>query len=348
MGCYPANPRKVGQSKYHVLILLIRSFIILAISLLSWVPIEKVSQGSDYIEYHQRVLQAEEQIALENYSRAIELYEELFEQFEFVFLRDYQRATQLALHLGNHQLTEALLRQAISSGWSEKSIKKNKFLSSFRQTSHWKAINKDYALLREQYENRIDADLRQQVKKMFSRDQKKALGALFKFGSKGQDRYAEKKFAPHSKDQMTEFQEILNSDGYPGERLIGNDYWMSTILSHHNSISQDHAMNDTIYPGLKPYLMRSLKNGQVSPFELALIDEWYIAVKSGRTSPGGYGILDPPTEKTLERFNEMRKVIMMRPIQLRNQLVEIERKTGMDFYLEGTPWIDGKIEILKE
>ena len=311
-------------------------------------PYEKGSKEPDYTQYHLQVLIAEEHIALENYSRAIQRYEELFNQFDFVFLRDYQRATQLAYHAGDIQKTKEFMKLAISAGWSIKSIRKNKFLSPFRQSIHWKSIKKEYKSLREHYENRLDPELRQRVKKMYSRDQWKALGALFKFSDKAQDRYAENKFAPHSKIQMIEFQEILNSHGYPGEQLIGNDYWMSTILSHHNSISQVYAEKDTIYPYLKPYLLESFKNGLVSPFELALIDEWYRAVKSGRTSPGGYGILDPPNEQALEQFNELRKEIFMRTIELRNQLIEIEEKTGMDFYLEGSPWIDGKIEIRKD
>lgn len=47
----------------------------------------------------------------------------------------------------------------------------------------------------------------------------------------------------------------------------------------------------------------------------------------------------------LSRIDELRKTVSLRPVELRNTLVEIQEKTGMDFYLKGNPWIEGKIEI---
>ena len=307
-------------------------------------PGTKVSIEPDYTLYHIQILKAEQQIASENFKEALIIYESAFNEYDFVFLRDYQRATQLAHFLNEHQKTDLLLRGAIKSGWSIKSIKKNKFLAEYRKTDSWKSLKKDYDSLRNLYEKRINLPLREQVKKMFSKDQGKALGALFTFSSKAQDRYAESKFAPHSIDQMHEFAEIMDSHGYPGEMLIGNSIWMSTILSHHNSISQEFVERDTLYPSLKPHLIRSLKKGEISPFEMALIDDWYLAVKSGRTSTG-YSILNPPEKENLNESNELREKIYMRSIELRNRLVEIENETGIDFYLQGEPWIEGKIEV---
>ena len=83
------------------------------------------------------------------------------------------------------------------------------------------------------------------------------MGALFRIGSKSQDNYAENKFAPHSEQQISELRDILLEIGYPGEKLIGNDYWVSTILSHHNSISQAYNKKDRLYPELKPQFDRS-------------------------------------------------------------------------------------------
>lgn len=130
---------------------------------------------------------------------------------------------------------------------------------------------------------------------MFLKDQWKAIGALFSFNDKAQDRYAEKKFAPQSERQIAEFSNIFKDYGYPGEKLIGNDFWMSTILSHHNSISQYYNKKDTIYPRLRPQLKDALKKGQISPFEFALIDDWYYSTKSEKKKPT-YGILNAPTQ----------------------------------------------------
>jgi hypothetical protein len=143
---------------------------------------------------------------------------------------------------------------------------------------------------------------------------------------------------------MEELRKILDSHGYPGEQLIGNNYWMSTILSHHNSISEEYNKKDTIYPELKPKLMQALAKGQVSPFELALIDDWYRTVTKADQN-ASYGILNPPSKAKLTESNALRRSVGLRAIELRNSLVDMQEKTGMDFYLPGNAWIDGKIEI---
>ena len=298
-------------------------------------------QAQEYTVYHQRVADVETLIASEKYEEALQAYESLFEQYEFIFLRDYQIATQLALCLNDDEKAKSLLIKGIRSGWTMKSIRKNGYLSTLRQHEDWRFIKKQYRSLNAQYESGLNQNLQERVKKMFSKDQWKALGALFTFSSDAQDRYAEKKFAPHSEKQITAFLEIVDAYGYPGEKLIGNDFWMSTILSHHNSISTAYNRIDTLYEIIKPKLWLALKMGQISAFEYVLIDEWYRATKKDKT----YGILDGPLQKNLESTNQLRKGAYLRSIEVHNKLVDIQGKTGMSFYLDGHPWSAGKIEI---
>lgn len=320
-------------------------FIILfnLISILS-VTNTKANEKTDYAIYHQEVIEAETLIASEKFSDALQVYERLFDNYDFIFLRKYQIATQLALYLNETEKAKSFLRKGILSGWQMKSIKRNECLAKLRETKDWKSIKKQYRNLHKEYESNLNEKLRKRVKKMFLKDQWKALGALFTFSSKAQDRYAEKRFAPHSEKQIAVFSDILHNYGYPGEKIIGNDYWMSTILGHHNSISQDYNEKDKLYPNIKPKLKDAIENGQISPFEFALIDEWYRLVKTDRKGIT-YGILEPPTEADLYKTNELRKTVYLRPIEIRNKLVDVQEKTGMDFYLKGSPWIEEKIEI---
>ena len=107
---------------------------------------------------------------------------------------------------------------------------------------------------------------------------------------------------------------------------------MSTILSHHNSISTSYNNRDTLYPNLKSKLLDALKAGQISPFEFALIDDWYITIKYDREI-ASYGILDSPTPSQIAKTNELREIFFLRPIELRNALLNVQNKTGMNFYL---------------
>lgn len=287
---------------------------------------------TNYKDYHHQVNRAEKLVVAQDFATALYIYENIFQNYDYIFLRDYQVATQLALLQNDLAKAKIYLERGIRTGWSLKSIKKNKIVRGNLSKADWKTIKKEYPEQRKKYEANIDQELRAQVKKMYKKDQWKALKALFRFSDKGKTKYAERKFAPHSEQQMIKFQVILDQRGYPGEKLIGNNLWISTILSHHNSISTAYNQKDSIYPSLKPQLINALEAGQISPFELAIIDEWYIASKYDRTKPG-YGILDAPTPKNQVATDQLRTNIFLRPIVLRNDLIEMQHKTGMNFYL---------------
>jgi len=57
----------------------------------------------------------------------------------------------------------------------------------------------------------------------------------------------------------------------------------------------------------------------------------------------GYGYLDLPSKEELSKCNELRRDLNIRSIEARNGLVNIQEKTGIIFYLNGEPWVEGKI-----
>ena len=301
-----------------------------------------VPKGLNYLNYHEQIIEAEKLLSQEAFEDALVKYEQIFEIYDFVFIRDYKVVTQLAFYLDDKNKGFDLLRKSMASGWELKDIKKNDFLKPFHKDPEWSAIEQSYSDLHSQYETRIDADLREEVRQMFKKDQKKAMGALFRIGNKAQEKYGRKKFAPHSEKQMFELIDILNNHGYPGEKVIGNNFWMSTIISHHNSISQEYVRIDTLYSFIKPKLFRAIENGEMSPYEYALADDWQRAVISERSVPG-YGFLISPKKATLLETDQLRQKIGLRSIELRNKLVDVEGKTGMNFYLPD--WIKGEINI---
>lgn len=296
----------------------------------------------DYWTYHEQMNKAEKLISEEYFQEALNLVQDVFNTFDFVFLRDYKIASQLALYLNDKEKAFEIIKLGIEAGWDLKNLKRNIFLSKLQGEPEWESIEEAYPQLRKKYEKRIDANTRNMVHEMFKLDQRKALGALFRIGDKSQEKYALKKFAPHSEIQLNKLIKILADQGYPGEQLIGNNFWMSTILSHHNSVSTAYVKKDTLYKSIKPKLMQAIGKGQMSPYEFAIIDDWYIAVGSGRTQTG-YGFLNPPLSSTLTETNKLRRKVGLRTIELRNKLIDVEKKTGMNFYLPD--WNDGKIMV---
>ncbi|MGI9530464.1 hypothetical protein [Lutimonas sp.] len=325
----------------------IRFFIlfILLISLgFSQLGVTTTNDTLNYKNYHLKVLEAETLIANEKYQSALDIYHNLFATYSFVFLREYKVASQLAVLLNHQAVAFDILEKGILGGWSKKSINKNQFLSEFLKEEKSKDIMSSYEKLNLTFKSRLNDSLRNQVHDMFKRDQKLAIKALFKLSSTSQDKYAERKFAPNSENQMQKLDLMLRETGYPGQKIIGNDIWMSTILSHHNSISQAYAEKDSLYPNVRPRLLLAIDQGELSPFEFAMIDEWRLATLTNPTEVS-YGFLKAPKKNQLRRSDSLRKAIGIRSVLLRNKLVDIEEKTGMDLYLFGSPWVKGKIEL---
>lgn len=302
----------------------------------------KAGEERDYRIYHQRVIEAEELIVSQNYDATLQVYEELFENYDYAFLRDYIIATQLAVHIKDFERAFKYLKFGVSDGWTLKEIKKNKFIRPLTSMKEWNRVEDDYEVLRSDYCKRIDEDLRDEVQKMYKKDQKFAFKYLFKIGQKAKERYGSEKGATHARQQIDQLNGIIATKGYPGVKLIGESQWMSTILSHHNSVSKEFVVNDSLYPSLRPKLLEAIVKGEMSPYDFAFIEDWKIAVKSNRQDTG-YCFLDVPTKEEISKTNELRRNLNIRSIETRNGLVDIQEKTGMNFCLAGRPWVQGKI-----
>ncbi|MEM8938623.1 MAG: hypothetical protein AAGC64_04660 [Bacteroidota bacterium] len=297
-----------------------------------------------YLNYHREVVKCENLIAKRKYKDAIYVFDSLFKRFDFVYLRDIKLATQLCAFEKDSHAGLRFIKSGIINGWALENLLKNDKLSLFHEDPSWENILEEYDSLHRTYLTRLNLELKNEVHEMFKKDQRKAFVALFKVGQKAKRKYSEKKFAPHSEHQLKKLDQILDQYGYPGERLIGNNWWGSVILSHHNSISVNYNSCDTIYAQIKPKLLAALKRGEISPYELAQIEDWRVAVLNAHklTSYGFLGAI--PDDEALETVNKNRADIGLRDIELRNDLIAIEKETGMNLYLP-KGWQNGKITI---
>lgn len=50
---------------------------------------------------------------------------------------------------------------------------------------------------------------------------------------------------------------------------------------------------------------------------------------------------------SLNRQTGMGLILVLEDFEVRNALVDIQVKTGMDFYVQGKPWQEGKIAVDK-
>ncbi len=323
-----------------------RSYLVFTFLFSLLIAFKSVAQDN-YLNYHLKVIECEQLIIEGKFTSAINSFETLFRQFDFLFLRDIKVATEVSVFENDHESALKFARLGVKAGWTLKSIKKNKNLRSLQASSGWTKLVSEYDTLHKTYLLRLNAKVEQEVHEMFKRDQKKAFGALIRIGQGAKRRYAEKKFAPHSEIQLHRLEQIISTYGYPGERLIGNNVWASVILSHHNSISVHYNSKDTIYAHLKPKLLNALKMGEISPYELAQIEDWRIAALNNHEQTS-YGYLGNISDgEALDLVNKNRSDIGLRSIELRNSLIDVEREIGIHLHLP-KGWQSDKITISKK
>ncbi|WP_338792572.1 hypothetical protein [Bernardetia sp. MNP-M8] len=304
----------------------------------------KSTAQENYLNYHLKVIECEQLIVEGEYTSAISLFDSLFKKFDFLFLRDIKVATELSVFEKDYKSALKFTSLGIKAGWTLESINKNDNLQSLKEQGEWVQIISAYDSLHKIYLSKLNFQIKEQVHEMIKKDQKKAFGALLRIGQKSKRRYSEKKFAPHSEHQIGKLEQIINKYGFPSEQLIGNNVWSSVILSHHNSISVNYNSKDTIYTQLKPKLLNALTKGEISPYELAQIEDWRIAALNNHelTSYGFLGTI--PDKIILESVNNNRAKIGLRSIDLRNNLIDVENETGINLYLP-KGWQKGKIKI---
>jgi len=295
----------------------------------------------DYLEYHKRVIQAEELIADQSFTAALAIYQKLFNEYPYIFRRDYKVATQLAWASGDSTKAFTYLRQGILGGWKWSHIKRNKYLHNMRKDPRWNSLKTDYSQLRQHYQTSINLDLRKQIRSLSLSDRRKAILYIFRFGEKAQERYLERKFAPTNNEKMLELLDIIRQSGYPGEMLVGNDPWAQGIISRHNSISVEYCKQDTLFAYFKPVLWQAVQRGEMSNRDYAFVNEWFITVINKWQKPS-FGALANINEAQLTQVNQNRKEVGLASIQTHNRLIDLQDQNGMNFYL---PFWSKKIVI---
>ncbi|MEN0049746.1 MAG: hypothetical protein AAF806_21980, partial [Bacteroidota bacterium] len=113
----------------------------------------------DYLIYHQLINQAERYLSNEDFLAAQKLYNSTFQQFDYVFAKDYVIATQIAwLNQDTTQTTE-WIGKAIKSGYPCECFSNIPVMNSFLVTPNWQQTQSRADSLRRIYLASIDLNL---------------------------------------------------------------------------------------------------------------------------------------------------------------------------------------------
>jgi len=251
------------------------------------------SYAQNYIDYHKTIIQAEQEILKENYTQALQHYQELFKDYDFVFAIDYFTATQLAVQTQQYETAFQYLRNGVKKGISMKLIMSNEILSELDNQKGWNAFEADYDRLRETYPNSIDTEICSELQSLYetnvSMTQQHNPAEPFSVA------YSNMKSKKMVRKHATTVMDIMQLHGFPGEKLVGLDECTSDLNSNQSHIvGKDVFLNSkmafvmlTHYysepnKSINDKLMKELKKGNLDPSQFAIINDYMAEYGDGR------------------------------------------------------------------
>lgn len=208
----------------------------------------------NYIDYQKAITKAETCILDSNYTRALEIYDSTFQEYDFVFLKHCITACEVACELKKNELAFNLLRRAVKQGYKLNSLNADKYnistnnkimrLSSIDKD--WGDFLKDYDSLRNIYITSIDWELRRKINNLYDLDQKwRDKHELHPWNFLWRPFIWLKWKSVVGKIVEDELVPIIKEKGYPGEKLIG----VSEKNMHHkfNIDFYSHVQTGTIF-----------------------------------------------------------------------------------------------------
>lgn len=204
----------------------------IGIILLSVLP--KPVKAQDYIEYHRQLNRADYLMFVRNeFDSGLNVYNQAFNKYDFVFVKDCVIAIQISLFRKRDQLSLRFIEKAFQNGL------KLSHLRGFHYIANSEFYRKNGALVerlyihnRPIYLKRVNFSLLNQVNRLFAADQ------AIKNGPQGDA----KKFARFRvgyrvkiKESIEQLKKVSIEFGFPSDRLIGidqNDIMKETKMSY--------------------------------------------------------------------------------------------------------------------
>ena len=176
--------------------------------------------AQDYFEYHRIINRIDENIINEEYSIAIERLDSLSENYNFIFARHCFKALQICCKSGDTINANIWLEKSFIQGipiWMLKSNELTKNVFNYSTTQH---TIEQYDSLHNIYTKSINHVLRNKIDSLFAIDQlytRKVNDGFILL----RHTYHGLRWLKNNKNQFEILNEIIDTYGYPGERLIG-------------------------------------------------------------------------------------------------------------------------------
>lgn len=179
--------------------------------------------AQNYVDYHTSINEAREKVYQGTYQVALQIYQDVFKQFEFRFARDCVNAAELAAYLERDETTAYFVAAALQGGIPLSFFLSQERFKKFRRSSFWSDITAAANGWFAAYENSLDLKLRQEINQMFQADQR-IRKSYYRWYNLLWRSAIGRKWKKLNARQVERLVEITKTKGFPGEQLIGIDY----------------------------------------------------------------------------------------------------------------------------
>lgn len=236
--------------------------------------------SQDYIEYHKRVVEAERRVLDSNYFEAVNIYQEILNEYEFVYASDCYTAAQTAVVISDFKRAMLFISKGFKQGLTLSMIEQDSLLVKLKSSSYWETIINNYDSLRSIYRSNINSELSELIDSVYRLDIKwrnkhelKTWNFLWKPVIRMIWFSKTKKIV-----EQTLFPSIIEY-GYPGEKLIGlNKNSIMNRLDNYESKNSTLAFIILIHYYSKPrksqinnILKNEISKGNITPSQYASI-----------------------------------------------------------------------------
>ncbi len=237
----------------------------------------------NYIPYFKAMAQAETAVSDSNFNDALEIYQNQFYNYTFIFPKDAYIAAQVAIAIKNESLAKYFIYRGISCGIDSGTLTANP------HTYRWWMQNRGtymtvtiYDSLRKINEARINQSLRKQMVELITQDQKlrnrneRYLNAVV-FNHKLKPRLF-RKWMRQADSQSVQILKLTRQYGFPSHQLIGtndrNIYrrFGTNMRSTYATVILFHANHAWQY--FEKDLPAQLEKGYVTPKQYALLRDF--------------------------------------------------------------------------
>ncbi len=280
---------------------------------------EQKSDCNYIVDYYQTVYMADLEFETKNYEKAFKLYQDAFTSCEAKNTPTYNEIgnfIEISAILKKYNITYEYARKQILNGVEFNWFENNNNLSEFLSSDFGQELASEYEKLREDFENKADFKLRDELIAMRQIDQ------LYRGGTEEAD-VAKR----DSIDKVHELRliDIFETIGFPTDKLVGphtRDYPVDIglfMLHTNDSIRMNYFV-----PKIKKFVI----NGKASPRILGtMIDQYYLYNDEAqiygtyKAQGGGYATMI----KDLKNVDSNRISIGLPPLKLKEKKDSIIR-----------------------